>query len=44
MTEFYRRFQTGENKATAAADAAKEIRKEYPHPYYWAPFTIVGKT
>lgn len=44
MTEFYRRFQTGENKATAAAEAAKEIRKEYPHPYYWAPFTIVGKT
>ena len=44
MTEFYRRFQAGENKATAAAEAAKELRKEYPHPYYWAPFTIVGKT
>jgi CHAT domain-containing protein len=44
MTAFYRRFQAGENKATAAAEAAKEIREEYPHPYYWAPFTIVGKT
>jgi CHAT domain-containing protein len=44
MTAFYRRFQAGENKATAAAEAAKEIRQEYPHPYYWAPFTIVGKT
>ncbi|HEX4379620.1 MAG TPA: CHAT domain-containing protein [Candidatus Acidoferrum sp.] len=44
MSAFYRRFQTGENKATAAAEAAKEIRQEYPHPYYWAPFTIVGKT
>jgi CHAT domain-containing protein len=44
MTAFYRRFQTGENKATAAAEAAKEIREEHPHPYCWAPFTIVGKT
>jgi tetratricopeptide (TPR) repeat protein len=44
MTAFYRRFQTGEGKVTAAAEAAKEIRQEYPHPYYWAPFTIVGKT
>jgi CHAT domain-containing protein len=42
MTAFYRRFQHGENKATAAAEAAKEIRAEFPHPYHWAPFALIG--
>jgi CHAT domain-containing protein len=23
--------------------AAREVRKHYPHPYHWAPFVIVGK-
>jgi CHAT domain-containing protein len=43
MTNFYHRLQQGDNKAAAVATAAKEIRAEHPHPYYWAPFILVGK-
>jgi CHAT domain-containing protein len=24
-------------------EAMREIRQEYPHPYYWAPFMLIGK-
>ena len=43
MTSFYHRLKQGDNKAVAVAAAAKEIREAYPHPYYWAPFVLVGK-
>lgn len=43
MTNFYHRLKQGDNKAAAVATAAKEIRETHPHPYYWAPFVIVGK-
>jgi CHAT domain-containing protein len=43
MTSFYGRLQRSGNKVTALAEAAKEIRERYPHPYYWAPFVLVGK-
>jgi CHAT domain-containing protein/tetratricopeptide (TPR) repeat protein len=43
MTNFYHRLQQGDNKAAAVGAAAKEIRAEHPHPYYWAPFVVVGK-
>jgi CHAT domain-containing protein len=43
MTSFYRRLQRTANKAAALAEAAKEVREQCPHPYYWAPFVLVGK-
>jgi CHAT domain-containing protein len=43
MTSFYKRLKQSGNKASAAACAAREVREEHPHPYYWAPFVIVGK-
>jgi CHAT domain-containing protein len=43
MTSFYRRLQRSGNKAAALAEAAKEVREQHPHPYYWAPFVLVGK-
>ena len=43
MTAFYRRFQAGEDKATAVREAMLELRKTYPHPYQWAPFVLMGK-
>jgi CHAT domain-containing protein/Tfp pilus assembly protein PilF len=43
MTSFYRRLQTSTSKAEALTEAAKEVREQYPHPYHWAPFVLVGK-
>jgi len=43
MTSFYRRLQTSTTKAEALAEAAREVREQYPHPYHWAPFVLVGK-
>jgi CHAT domain-containing protein len=43
MTRFYRRVTGGEGKASALQGAMRELRVEYPHPYYWAAFTLIGK-
>jgi CHAT domain-containing protein len=43
MTSFYKLLQESGNKAAAVTQAAREVRKHYPHPYHWAPFVIVGK-
>jgi len=43
MTLFYRRLSGGANKARALQGAMRELRQDYPHPYHWAPFTLIGK-
>ena len=43
MAEFYRRYQAGEDKATALREAMLNVRQAYPHPYQWAPFVLMGK-
>jgi CHAT domain-containing protein len=42
MTSFYRYFTTGTDKAAALQKAAQNVRERYPHPYYWAAFSLVG--
>lgn len=47
MLDFYERtWDTQGNKkmeeALAFQQATLDLRKEYPDPYYWAPFTLVG--
>jgi CHAT domain-containing protein len=42
MTSFYRHLMAGANKAAALQKAVQTIREHYPHPYYWAPFGLVG--
>jgi len=43
MQEFYRSYiQTGD-MAGSLQIAMHTLRKENPHPYYWAPFVLVGK-
>lgn len=43
MTRFYRRLIGGEDKPVALQGAMHDLREHYPHPYYWAPFTLIGK-
>lgn len=43
MKLFYESLRDQGNKAKAAQSAMAEIRKVYKHPFYWAPFVIVGK-
>ncbi len=43
MSSFYRRFRDSGDKPLALKEAMLELRERYPHPYYWAPFLLMGK-
>jgi CHAT domain-containing protein len=43
MIAFYTRLQAGLSKAEAMQATMLELRAAYPHPYYWAPFSLIGK-
>src|SRR5258708_11588525 len=43
MISFYGRLQKGLSKPLALQGAMTELRERYPHPYYWAPFMLIGK-
>jgi len=43
MLEFYARVQQGLPHAAALQGAMIELRQNYPHPYHWAPFMLIGK-
>lgn len=43
MQEFYRQYiQTGD-LAASLQHATRCLREQHPHPYFWAPFVLVGK-
>jgi len=42
MKSFYAHFRAGSNKVQALHKAMQELREAYPHPYYWAPFKLIG--
>jgi CHAT domain-containing protein len=42
MKLFYTALGAGRNKAAALRVAATELRRQYEHPHYWAPFVLVG--
>ena len=43
MRSFYRNYiQTGD-MPRALQIAMKQLREENPHPYFWAPFILIGK-
>jgi CHAT domain-containing protein len=44
MQSFYRRLGESEDLARALQGAMLELREQYPHPYHWAPFLLVGRT
>jgi CHAT domain-containing protein len=43
MQHFYREFIRTGQTAGALQHAMKELRQQNPHPYFWAPFVLIGK-
>lgn len=43
MGHFYRHVQDGLPSSAALRRAQMALRERYPHPYYWAPFFLVGR-
>jgi CHAT domain-containing protein len=43
MTSFYQQLACGKTKTDALQQAVQKVRAQYPHPYHWAPFILVGK-
>lgn len=42
MTDFYGRLAQGDNYAAALRQAQLSLKTNHPHPYYWAPFVLIG--
>jgi CHAT domain-containing protein len=42
MQSFYRHLATDAHKGRAMTAAMQELRAACPHPYFWAPFALVG--
>ena len=43
MRAFYKGLKGGKEKSSALRDAQLQVKDELPHPYYWAPFVLLGK-
>jgi CHAT domain-containing protein/Flp pilus assembly protein TadD len=43
MTEFYRNFKLNPDKAQALRQAMLKTKNQYPNPYDWAAFTLIGE-
>jgi CHAT domain-containing protein len=44
MRRFYEELQRGTSKSKALQRAVVEVKASFPHPYYWAPFVLMGKS
>ncbi|MGB7623460.1 MAG: CHAT domain-containing tetratricopeptide repeat protein [Terriglobia bacterium] len=44
MRAFYTHLKHNRNITQSLSCAMREIKEKYPHPYYWAPFILMGKT
>jgi tetratricopeptide (TPR) repeat protein len=42
MERFYIHLRAGSDKAEALRQAQQDVRKQYPHPYYWSGFVLSG--
>jgi CHAT domain-containing protein len=44
MRRFYEGLRDGLSKRQALREAMLEVKAAFPHPYYWAPFILLGKS
>lgn len=44
MREMYTNLKAGQTKSKAIRKAQLAIKEAYGHPYYWAPFVLMGDT
>lgn len=42
MEAFYGRLKAGSSRSSALREAQVSLRARHPHPYYWAPFVLIG--
>ncbi len=42
MKSFYRHLASGKSGTESLRLAMAHVREEHPHPYYWAPFVLMG--
>jgi tetratricopeptide (TPR) repeat protein len=43
MDKWYEHLRKGVGRAAALRNAQLALREKYPHPYYWAPFVLIGQ-
>jgi CHAT domain-containing protein/tetratricopeptide (TPR) repeat protein len=43
MTAFYQQLQAGVAPRPALREATLATRRDYEHPYFWAPFVLIGR-
>ena len=43
MRVFYRNLRAGQSRGDALRQAQLATLREYPHPYYWAAYQLVGE-
>jgi tetratricopeptide (TPR) repeat protein len=43
MEDWYARLHDGANRTAALREAQLALKERYPHPYYWAPFVLMGQ-
>jgi CHAT domain-containing protein len=42
MKLMYAKISAGESKRAALREAQLAVKDDYGHPYYWAPFVLMG--